>query len=55
MKKFETVVLRGFSNHFYRGNKEFIKFDLSFSEDLIISLTSDEFVKKFKIQNSNHN
>ncbi len=50
-KKLKTAVLGGTFDHFHKGHKKLIEYGLSISEKLIIGLTSDEFVDKFKIKN----
>ncbi len=51
MKKFNTAVFGGTFDHFHRGHRKLLEFGLSVSERLIIGVTSDEFVSKFKISN----
>ena len=50
-KKFKTAVLGGTFDHFHKGHKKLIEHGLSVSKRLVIGVTSDEFVKKFKIKN----
>lgn len=52
-KKYNRVILGGTFDHLHKGHKEFIRFALSLSENLIIGLTSDKYVSKTKnnIQN----
>jgi len=51
-KKFKTAVLGGTFDHFHKGHENFLEHGLSISKRLVIGVTSDEFVKKFKIKNS---
>ncbi len=53
MKKFNTVVCGGTFDHFHKGHQEFLKYSLSFSERLIIGITSDGYVQELKSQISN--
>ena len=50
-KKFKTAVLGGTFDHFHKGHENFLEHGLSISKRLVIGVTSDEFVKKFKIKN----
>src|SRR3989344_5664219 len=51
-KKFKTAVLGGTFDRFHKGHKSFLNYGLSISQYLIVGGASDEFVKKFKIKNS---
>ena len=51
-KKFKTAVVGGTFDHFHKGHKNFLEYGLSISKRLVVGVTSDEYVQKFKIQNS---
>ena len=50
-KKLKTAVLGGTFDHLHKGHKKLIEHGLSISERLLIGVTSDKFVKEFKIKN----
>ncbi len=48
MKKYHLIVSGGTFDHLHKGHEDFLNFQLDLSENLIIGLTSDSFVKKIK-------
>src|SRR3989344_6955941 len=51
-KKFKTAVLGGTFDHFHKGHRQFLKHGLSISQKLIVGVTSDKYIRKFKISAS---
>ncbi|MBI2028256.1 MAG: pantetheine-phosphate adenylyltransferase [Candidatus Levybacteria bacterium] len=48
--KYNLVVCGGTFDHFHKGHEEFLRFSLSHGNNLIIGLTSDEYVRKSKVK-----
>lgn len=48
-RKFKTTVLGGTFDHFHKGHLKLLSYGLFISQKLIVGVTSDEYVREFKI------
>lgn len=52
MKKYNLVVCGGTFDHLHKGHKEFLRYCLSISKELLIGITTDKYIKNSKLNPS---